>query len=149
MANMPMGTWKGFERRICSRFMSARIPVAASGYGGTLRGARDGESRCGRFDYQIKKRAKASIADLAAWLREIVDTSTKRARVGVLVYNRPGETDAEALVVLRADQWEQVLDLLGRGDRLAELEAALEARGVTVDAVLASAPATAKKGQVD
>lgn len=137
---MPMGTWKNFERRICKRFRAVRIPVAASGYGGSLRGGRDGESECGRFDYQMKKRTKASTTDLFAWLAEIVRTAMNRDRVGVLVYNRPGDDDGCALVVLRAEQWEQVLDLLDRGDRLAELEAALEARGVTVDAVLAAAP---------
>lgn len=132
MPRMPMQTWKDFERRICKRFAAARVPVAASGYGGTLRDGRDGESACGRFDYQMKKREKASTNDLLAWLAAICRTAGVRGRLGVLVYNRPGDLDECSMVILRAEQWEQVLDLLARGDRLAALEAALEARGLTV-----------------
>jgi hypothetical protein len=140
-----MSTWKDFERRMCRRFLAARIPVAASGYGGTLRHGRDGESFCGRFDYQMKKVRGASVNDLIVWLVGVVQTAATRKRIGVLVYNRAGDQDAESLVVLRADQWEQVLDLLERADRLAELEAALEKRGQTVGDLVARLSAEGAK----
>jgi hypothetical protein len=136
---MPMQTWKDFERRICRLFRATRLPVSASRMLGACRGAADGCSDCGRFDYQMKKRGKASVADLVAWLDEIGRWALLRGRVGVLVYNQPGDTDGESLVVVRAEDWARVLELLERGDRLAELDAALDARGISIADAIASA----------
>lgn len=141
-------TWKAFERRVAARFRAIRIPVAASGYipgrrGATLRDGRDCESVDGRFDYQAKKiDAIPSLNLLIKWLDGIIGSARRRERIGVVVYARPGDLDADAIVVLRAYQWEMVLDLLERGDRLAELEAALVSRGVSVDDVLAASIGT-------
>ena len=96
--------WKKAERRFAGDVGETRIPVT---------GERDGADFGAQapFRYQLKIR-KALPAWLFTWLSGIVATA-KRAGpdvTGVLVLNRPRSPRRHALVILRWDDW---VDLVG------------------------------------
>ena len=98
---MPDKTWKAFERRLCVDAGTTRIPVT---------GERDGaDGTTAMFCFQFKLRRTLPLW-LWEWLDGIVAHAESRGKVGVLVLKRPRQRDADALVVLR---WQDWLDLHG------------------------------------
>jgi hypothetical protein len=80
--------WKAFERRM----------------------ARDVGTE--RFCFQFKLR-RVLPAYLWEWLGGIVASAARSGKVGVLVVKKPRQQDADALVVLR---WQDWVDLHGKSD---------------------------------
>lgn len=115
--------WKDFERTIRDYFRGIRIPVS-----GQEKDGRDVESKCGRFDYQVK-RVQSAPKTVRYWLDGIRRTAAPRNRIGLVVIKAPGEDRAESMVILQACDWLAVLDLLELGDDLAAFYAKLVASG--------------------
>ena len=85
--------WKAFERRIAADLGGRRIPVTGLGRHGA-------DVETPMFDVQIKLR-KALPAWIFDWLDGICGTAQTHGKVGILVLKTPRMRDAEALVVLR------------------------------------------------
>jgi hypothetical protein len=96
-------TWKSYERRVAADLGGKRIPVTGID--------RDGaDVECPMFSVQIKLRR--SLPDwLWSWLGGIVATARTQQKIGILVLRTPRMKDADALVVLRFSDWQ---DLHGR-----------------------------------
>jgi hypothetical protein len=96
-------TWKSYERRVAADLGGKRIPVSGID--------RDGaDVECPMFNVQIKLRK--SLPDwLWSWLGGIVATARTQQKIGILVLRTPRMKDADALVVLRFSDWQ---DLHGR-----------------------------------
>lgn len=93
--------WKATERRMARDVGTQRIPVT---------GERDGaDFEDAMFAYQLKVRRV--IPDwLWAWLCGIQTTGARKGKIGVLALKRPGDRDADALVIL---SWKDWVDLHG------------------------------------
>lgn len=99
---MPDKAWKATERRMARDVGTQRIPVT---------GERDGaDYEDGIACYQLKVR-RAIPSWLWAWLSGIQCTGERRGKVGVLVMKRPGDRDADSVVVL---SWKHWVDLHGK-----------------------------------
>ena len=95
-------SWKAYERRLAKALGGQRIPVTGIG-----RADRDVEA--GMFYYQAKLR-KAIPKCIRAWSDGICATAKRDNKIGILIMKEPGLHDANALVVLRYQDW---LDLHG------------------------------------
>lgn len=94
-------SWKAFERRMAKDAGTERIPVT---------GERNGaDARNSLFCFQFKLR-RSLPGWLWDWLGGIVASAERGGKVGVLVLKKPRQKDAEALVVLR---WQDWIDLHG------------------------------------
>tara|TARA_R110000787_G_scaffold206590_1_gene316775 strand:- start:1094 stop:1459 length:366 start_codon:yes stop_codon:yes gene_type:complete len=98
-------TWKASERRVAEDLLGQRIPVT-----GVDRDGADVVTPL--FHVQVKLR-KSLPQWLWDWLRGIVGDATPHKKIGVLVLKKPRQRDAEGLVVLR---YEDFVDLVGRID---------------------------------
>lgn len=95
--------WKAFERRVAVLLGTRRIPVT---------GERDGaDFETPMFCFQAKKR-KTFPGYVAEWLDLIRRKAGTRApaKIGVVVLQRPGGADLDALVVVSLRDW---IDLHG------------------------------------
>ena len=94
--------WKQFERRISRDHGVERQAVT---------GERDGSDSQPHplFVFQMKLR-KAIPKSIRAWSDSISRTAARQGKVGVLIVKEPGLHDANALVVLRYQDW---IDLHG------------------------------------
>lgn len=96
------GTWKSYERRIAADLGGRRIPVT-----GIDRAGADVE--CAMFNVQCKLRK--TIPDwLFSWLGGIVATAQAQNKIGILILKQPRMRDTEAVVILRYQDW---LDIVG------------------------------------
>jgi hypothetical protein len=94
------GTWKSYERRVAADLGGKRIPVT-----GIDRAGADVE--CPMFSVQIKLRN--SLPDwLWSWLGGIVATARTQQKIGILVLRTPRMKDADALVVLRFSDFQDL-----------------------------------------
>lgn len=91
------GTWKAYELRVAKDMGGRRIPVT-----GLDRHGEDVVSPM--FGIQCKLR-KSLPAWLWEWLDGIVGVASQSGRIGVLVLRTPRMKDADALVVLRYQDW--------------------------------------------
>lgn len=98
-------TWKGYERRVAEDLGGRRIPVT-----GIDRHGADVVTPL--FCCQVKLR-KALPAWLWDWLGGIVANATPQGRVGVLLLKKPRQQDADALVIMR---YQDFCDLHGTPD---------------------------------
>jgi hypothetical protein len=96
--------WKAFERRMARDVGTERIPVTGERHGA--------DCANGLFCFQFKLR-RVLPAYLWEWLGGIVASAARSGKVGVLVVKKPRQQDAEALVVLR---WQDWVDLHGKSD---------------------------------
>jgi hypothetical protein len=96
--------WKQFERRMARDVGTERIPVTGERHGA--------DCANGLFCFQFKLR-RVLPAYLWEWLGGIVASAARSGKVGVLVVKKPRQQDAEALVVLR---WQDWVDLHGERD---------------------------------
>ena len=89
--------WKAFEMRVCRAHGVERQPVT---------GDRDGSDckRHGMFSFQIKLR-KSVPKSIREWSDAIHRWAQRDGTVGVLIVKEPGKHDANALVILRFDDW--------------------------------------------
>ena len=98
-------TWKNSERRVADDLLGQRIPVTGID--------RDGaDVVTPLFHVQVKLR-KSLPQWLWDWLGGIVGDAAPHRKIGVLVLKKPRQRDAEGLVVLR---YEDFVDLVGRID---------------------------------
>ena len=97
----PDKAWKKFERRLSIQMGTRRIPVTGERLGA--------DARTSMFSFQFKRR-RIIPTYLGAWLAGICKTAARDGTIGVLVVNRPGANDKDALVILR---WRDWLDLHG------------------------------------
>lgn len=101
------GTWKGYERRIAADLGGRRIPVT-----GIDRAGADVE--CAMFAIQVKLRK--SIPDwLFDWLGGIVASARTQQKIGILILRQPRMRDTEAVVILRYQDW---LDIVGAAGKV-------------------------------
>jgi|TARA_R110000824_G_scaffold260081_2_gene448742 hypothetical protein len=98
-------TWKASERRVAQDLLGQRIPVT-----GVDRDGADVVSPLFHVQVKLRKRLPEWLWD---WLRGIVLDAAPHRKVGVLVLKKPRQRDAEGLVVLR---YEDFVDLVGRID---------------------------------
>lgn len=116
--------WKDFERAVAAYFHAKRIPVMGQEPDGA-----DAESHCGRFGYQCK-RIKTLPGYLIGWLVGIRRTASAKGRVGLVVAKLPGDDTADALVILAAEDWRRILDLLDAADAVAPIYRQLVDQGL-------------------
>ena len=90
-------TWKAYELRVAKDCGGRRIPVT-----GIDRAGADVETPM--FSLQIKLR-KSLPAWLFDWLGGICASAQTTNRIGVLVLRTPRMKDADALVVVRYQDW--------------------------------------------
>lgn len=96
------GTWKAFERRVSRMFGTERIPVTGE------RNGADAENAMFAFQMKLGRRMPAYLGE---WLRGITGTAERKGKVGVVVWKPLYARDAEAVVVLRLKDFQ---DLHGR-----------------------------------
>jgi hypothetical protein len=98
-------TWKASERRVADDLLGQRIPVTGID--------RDGaDVVTPLFHVQVKLR-KSLPQWIWNWLGGIVGDAARHRKIGVLILKKPRQRDAEGLVVLR---YEDFVDLVGRID---------------------------------
>ena len=89
-------SWKALERRLARDVGSERIPAT---------GERDGaDFNAGPFSYQAKL-GRRFPAYLLEWLAGIRSSAERAGKVGVVIWKAKHARDAEALVVLRYQDW--------------------------------------------
>lgn len=96
---MPDASWKALERRLAKACGTTRIPVTGERHGADF--------ETPMFCFQAKRRKGEFPKTVASWLSQIRGTAAKRSpeKVGVVIIQKPGGRDADALVVVSFKDW--------------------------------------------
>lgn len=105
---MPDKAWKATERRMARDVGTQRIPVTGE------RNGADFEDAIAVYQLKVRRAIPGWLWD---WLGGIQGTGQRFGKAGVLVLKRPGERDADAVVVL---SWKDWTDLHGNARREGE-----------------------------